>query len=127
MVKHVVKGEKWACSTLEAGKNKPSDYIGKTIFIKRRSFENYSFSSLIFAMNSLGCKYRHGGFCIIVGVACYDAINLRTCSRGNHYSILVGGVVWNGNLAQESIIRFFICMDKGKTEFFQSRPHLFCQ
>ena len=29
MVKHVVKGEKWACSTLEAGKNKPIDYIAK--------------------------------------------------------------------------------------------------
>ena len=30
MVKHVVKGEKWACSTLEAGKNKPFPYITKT-------------------------------------------------------------------------------------------------
>ena len=30
VVKHVVKGEKWACSTLEAGKNKPIDYIAKT-------------------------------------------------------------------------------------------------
>ena len=30
VVKHVVKGEKWACSTLKAGKNKPIDYIAKT-------------------------------------------------------------------------------------------------
>ena len=30
VVKHVVKGEKWACSTLKAGKNKPIDYIEKT-------------------------------------------------------------------------------------------------
>ena len=30
VVKHVVKGEKWACSTLKAGKNKPIDYIVKT-------------------------------------------------------------------------------------------------
>ena len=30
VVKHVVKGEKWACSTLEAGKNKPIDYTAKT-------------------------------------------------------------------------------------------------
>ena len=30
VVKHVVKCEKWACSTLEAGKNKPIVYITKT-------------------------------------------------------------------------------------------------
>ena len=30
VVKHVVKCEKWACSTLEAGKNKPIDYFMKT-------------------------------------------------------------------------------------------------
>ena len=30
MVKDVVKCEKWACSTLETGKNKPIDYIAKT-------------------------------------------------------------------------------------------------
>ena len=30
VVKHVVKGEKWACSTLEAGKNKPIMFIKKT-------------------------------------------------------------------------------------------------
>ena len=30
VVKHVVKCEKWACSTLEAGKNKPIDYVMKT-------------------------------------------------------------------------------------------------
>ena len=30
VVKHVVKGEKWACSTLKAGKNKPILYIPKT-------------------------------------------------------------------------------------------------
>ena len=30
VVKHVVKGEKWACSTLEAGKNKPIIFIKKT-------------------------------------------------------------------------------------------------
>jgi len=29
VVKHVVKGEKWACSTLKAGKNKPNVYITK--------------------------------------------------------------------------------------------------
>ena len=30
VIKHVVKGEKWACSTLEAGKNKPIMIIMKT-------------------------------------------------------------------------------------------------
>ena len=30
VVKHVVKGEKWACSTLEAGKNKPINYVMQT-------------------------------------------------------------------------------------------------
>ena len=30
VVKHVVKGEKWACSTLETGKNKPVMFIAKT-------------------------------------------------------------------------------------------------
>ena len=30
VVKHVVKGEKWAYSTLEAGKNKPIMFIAKT-------------------------------------------------------------------------------------------------
>ena len=30
MVKHVVKCEKWACSTLKAGKNKPIIFIAKT-------------------------------------------------------------------------------------------------
>ena len=30
VVKHVVKCEKWACSTLKTGKNKPIDYIVKT-------------------------------------------------------------------------------------------------
>ena len=35
VVKHVVKGEKWACSTLEAGKNKPILYVAKTRDFKR--------------------------------------------------------------------------------------------
>ena len=35
VVKHVVKGEKWACSTLEAGKNKPIVYMEKTRDFKR--------------------------------------------------------------------------------------------
>ena len=30
VVKHVVKGEKGACLTLESGNNKPIDYIAKT-------------------------------------------------------------------------------------------------
>ena len=30
VVKHVVKGEKWACSTSKAGKNKPIMFIAKT-------------------------------------------------------------------------------------------------
>ena len=30
VVKHVVKGEKWACSTQKTGKNKPFDYVAKT-------------------------------------------------------------------------------------------------
>ena len=33
VVKHVVKGEKWACSTLKIGKNKPS-----VIITKKREF-----------------------------------------------------------------------------------------
>ena len=35
VVKHVVKCEKWACSTLGAGKNKPIMYITKTRDFKR--------------------------------------------------------------------------------------------
>ena len=35
VVKYVVKGEKWACSTLEAGKNKPIMFITKTRDFKR--------------------------------------------------------------------------------------------
>ena len=35
MVKHVVKGEKWACSTPKAGKNKPVMFTKKTRDIKR--------------------------------------------------------------------------------------------
>ena len=35
VVKHVVKCEKWACSTLEAGKNKPIIFIAKTRVFKR--------------------------------------------------------------------------------------------
>ena len=35
VVKHVVKGEKWACSTLEEGKNKPVMYITKMRDFKR--------------------------------------------------------------------------------------------
>ena len=30
VVKHVVKCEKWACSTLEAGKNKPVLFVAQT-------------------------------------------------------------------------------------------------
>ena len=30
VVKHVVKGEKWACSPLKLGKNKPVIFIAKT-------------------------------------------------------------------------------------------------
>ena len=30
VVKHVVKGEKWACSTLKEGKNKPVMFVAKT-------------------------------------------------------------------------------------------------
>ena len=39
VVKHVVKCEKWACSTLEAGKSKPIVYITKTRDFKRFSEE----------------------------------------------------------------------------------------
>ena len=35
VVKHVVKCEKWACSTPKAGKNKPILYIAKTRDFKR--------------------------------------------------------------------------------------------
>ena len=35
VVKHVDKGEKWACSTLEAGKNKPVMFVAKTRDFKR--------------------------------------------------------------------------------------------
>ena len=30
VVKHVVNGEKWACSTLKTGKNKPIVFVAKT-------------------------------------------------------------------------------------------------
>ena len=36
VVKHVVKGEKWACSTLETGKNKPIYYV-----MKKRDFKRF--------------------------------------------------------------------------------------
>ena len=39
VVKHVVKGEKWACSTLEAGKNKPVLFLAKIRDFKRFSEE----------------------------------------------------------------------------------------
>ena len=39
VVKHVVKCEKWACSTLEEGKNKPICYVMKTRDFKRFSEE----------------------------------------------------------------------------------------
>ena len=39
MVKHVVKGEKWACSTPKAGKNKPVMFVAKTRDFKRFSEE----------------------------------------------------------------------------------------
>jgi len=35
VVKHVVKDEKWACSTFKVGKNKPIFYITKTRDFKR--------------------------------------------------------------------------------------------
>ena len=37
VVKHVVKCEKWACSILKTGKNKPIFYIAKTRDFKRFS------------------------------------------------------------------------------------------
>ena len=37
MVKHVVKGEKWAYSTIETGKDKPVLFIAKTRDFKRFS------------------------------------------------------------------------------------------
>ena len=37
VVKHVVKGEKWACSTPKVGKNKPILCIAKTRDFKRFS------------------------------------------------------------------------------------------
>ena len=37
VVKHVVKGEKWACSTPKVGKNKPIIFITKTRDFKRLS------------------------------------------------------------------------------------------
>ena len=37
VVKYVVKCEKWACSTLKVGKNKPIIYITKTRDFKRFS------------------------------------------------------------------------------------------
>jgi len=47
VVKHVVKGGKWACSTLEAGKNKPIDYIAKTRDFKRFCEETKEKSGLL--------------------------------------------------------------------------------
>ena len=35
VVKHVVKGEKWACSTPKTGKNKPVIFIAKMRDFKR--------------------------------------------------------------------------------------------
>jgi len=37
VVKHVVKGEKWACSTPKVGKNKPIIFIAK-----KRDFKRFS-------------------------------------------------------------------------------------
>ena len=47
VVKHVVKGEKWACSTLEAGKNKPIMIITKTRDFKRFSEINEEKSGIL--------------------------------------------------------------------------------
>ena len=41
VVKHVVKGEKWACSTLKVGKNKPIIFVAKTRDFKRFSENHY--------------------------------------------------------------------------------------
>jgi len=50
VVKHVVKGEKWACLTLEAGKNKPIMIIAKTRDFKRFSEKIKENGTVAFAM-----------------------------------------------------------------------------
>ena len=47
VVKHVVKGEKWACSTPKVGKNKPVLYITKTRDFKRFSEINKEKSGIL--------------------------------------------------------------------------------
>ena len=47
VVKHVVKGEKWACSTLEEGKNKPILFVAKTRDFKRFSEINKEKSGIL--------------------------------------------------------------------------------
>ncbi len=47
VVKHVVKGEKWACSTPKAGKNEPIMIITKTRYFKRFSEINKEKSGIL--------------------------------------------------------------------------------
>ena len=45
VVKHVVKGEKWACSTLKVGKNKPIRY--KRLFLYNRNNGSFQIAERI--------------------------------------------------------------------------------
>ena len=47
VVKQVVKGEKWACSTLEAGKDKPVLFVAKMRDFKRFSEINKEKSGIL--------------------------------------------------------------------------------
>ena len=59
VVKHVVKGEKWACSTINAGKNKPVLFVAKTRDFKRFYEINKEKSGIlrlpIFGLTSIPC------------------------------------------------------------------------
>ena len=60
MLKHVVKDEKWACSTLKAGKNKLIVYITKTRdferFYEKKEGATVSSDVLIKICTALECK-----------------------------------------------------------------------
>ena len=66
VIKHVVKCEKWACSTLKVGKNKPILYITKTRDFKRFSEINKEKSGVLQHATERKTKKRQGQTCLFL-------------------------------------------------------------
>jgi predicted RecB family nuclease len=73
VVKHVVKCEKWACSTLEVGKNKPILYITKTRDFKRFSEEIKEKSGILQRATERKTKKRQVQTCLFLP-SCWIAL-----------------------------------------------------